>query len=239
MAPTSHVDNKDGPVATRSDGNGLLRVPTSQPRLPSVASTSPLRRVASLSSVERVSAIRQWEQTLKDRLGTPGPPLAADALPGLALRRSGLSALRPDSGSAPPSTLGPSASIVAWFAQFRCTRCNQIPYVLDARFCAFCGEALPIPGNMLPAERPAVKTSLDDCPVPMATRTGGRGARPRQGQHVDGGGGYAHARTANHNRGPSERRRGGAVRGQRDELPWAAKESQVAVWLGNIKPRRH
>jgi len=122
-----------------------------------VASTHPLRRTVSLSSTQVRSAEGHWQDALRARHlgpgGEPGEPPGPEVLPSLwdpqrAPPRPGTGAL----GSRPPSTVGPSASIVAWFAQFSCAGCGRMPMTPEARFCFFCGQHLPL--QMPPLEPP-------------------------------------------------------------------------------------
>jgi len=123
----------------------LLDMSISQPGLPSICSVQPLRQACALSShTDRQQAARQWDDMLKRRMGTPGEPPGRDVLPSLHAPRASAkvsTALR----SVPPSSIGPSASVVAWFAQFQCEHCGKIPTSLEARFCVGCGEALKLP----------------------------------------------------------------------------------------------
>eukprot|EP00931_Biecheleriopsis_adriatica_P003993 TRINITY_DN105734_c0_g1_i1.p1 TRINITY_DN105734_c0_g1~~TRINITY_DN105734_c0_g1_i1.p1 ORF type:complete len:303 (-),score=54.08 TRINITY_DN105734_c0_g1_i1:67-936(-) len=269
----------------------------SQPALPSVSSAQPLRRSASLTSAQKHSAAACWQATLQDRLGSPGPPPPREALPSLYEQRGRGSkeaaSFRPVSGasrSAPPSTVGPSASVVAWFAQFQCNKCGRIPTALDAKFCFSCGEALPlprVPAAVTGGPRSRLAENLGEVAAAAAMEAtagaqgSGSGSRvgmdpgrgPRQGQrqptpqqqqlaeasqpraqpqHVQHA---QHAQLAQAKAQIQKRRgyRGDAVKprpprlpGQRaasecqqKDLPWGTRESQVAVWLGNIKPRRH
>lgn len=223
----------------------------SAPQLPAVSSVYPLRRTASLTSVDRSCAHRCWQSTLRERLGTPGHPPGRDELPSLYNRPSQTSANRPVSGtsqSAPPSTVGPSASIVAWFAQFRCESCGRIPLSLDARYCSSCGHSL----NIIPpdvAEYAAAERSEENrsgvqrefpigkkgvAPVEGSRREDSR--RPRSASRRagarEGGGGLEDGQKHRTKSGRPPRAPGGG-----QHLPWAARESQVAVWLGNVKPR--
>jgi len=115
----------------------------SSPVLPSISSVQPLRRSASLTSRQRINAADCWEATLRRRLGTPGPPPPRDEVPGLYDAPRLPMASR--TSKSVPSTVGPSASVVAWFAQYQCTKCGQVPTSLEARFCHLCGESLPLP----------------------------------------------------------------------------------------------
>eukprot|EP00438_Fugacium_kawagutii_P032130 Skav200609 [mRNA] locus=scaffold879:159875:197401:- [translate_table: standard] len=129
-------------VVSASEESGCS---ASSPVLPSISSVQPLRRSTSLTSRQRVSAADYWEATLRRRLGTPGPPPQRDEVPGLydapRLPMVGVSG----AGKSAPSTVGPSASVVAWFAQYQCTKCGQVPTSLEARFCHLCGHSLPLP----------------------------------------------------------------------------------------------
>jgi len=310
----------------------------SQPALPSVSSLCERRRATSLSNTEQASAAARWEATLRERLGTPGQPPGRDVLPSLydgsrRTQRPGASAMVPASGqsrcSAPPSTLGPSASIVAWFAQFQCEKCQKIPMSLEARFCCSCGEPLPlpaVPGKRTPQNLADVAAAAADTVKHETTMAGdcdGHGKSRRQvargtrgmasmergaGAGLEDGQGQGAQR-----RGPGRQQRGqpdahrqqllqkasslqatsgrrGARRtigdsGRRSAkpvgggralspliedhhdsrsacaaqkansvpacvarassdnaaqapLPWGQRESQVAVWLGSIKPRK-
>lgn len=214
----------------------------SQANLPSVTSVYPLRRSVSLTSADRASAERNWQALLRDRLGSPGQPPGRDVLPSLYDRpeRSRASADRPASrasGSQPPSTVGPSASIVAWFAQFQCEGCGRIPTSLEARFCFSCGQLLPLPplpggasgaGSKVSGNAPKNLAAVAAAAEAQADRR--RGAR-------EGGGSEAQptAPPAPDRRPP--RPPGKAADPRKPQVPWSTRESQVAVWLGNIKPR--
>lgn len=134
----------------------------SQPTLPSVCSVQPLRRVASFSNDERRIIAGQWDDMLRQRMGTPGQPPGRDELPSLHDTRRKLAAASGKVSTAvcsvPPSSIGPSASIVAWFAQFACERCGKIPTSLEARFCCGCGESLRLPSK-LPGSSQLAKTA--------------------------------------------------------------------------------
>jgi len=125
----------------------------SHPTLPSVASAHPLRRSASLTGTAKLSAAKHWEETLRERLGTAGEPPGRDVLPSLydprrkaaAAQAAAVARHSTCSRSVPPSSIGPSASIVAWFGQFQCESCGKIPMSLEARFCCNCGLPLPLP----------------------------------------------------------------------------------------------
>eukprot|EP00933_Yihiella_yeosuensis_P005941 TRINITY_DN110568_c0_g1_i1.p1 TRINITY_DN110568_c0_g1~~TRINITY_DN110568_c0_g1_i1.p1 ORF type:complete len:324 (+),score=54.21 TRINITY_DN110568_c0_g1_i1:56-973(+) len=292
--------------------SGISNV-TSQPTLPSVSSVQPLRRSMSMTSAQKQSACGRWQETLQKRLGTPGQPPGRDVLPSLYDRRRGYgqedaAALREVSGaskSLPPSTVGPSASVIAWFAQYQCTGCSRIPTQLDAKFCFFCGEALPLPrvsGAVTGGEGSRLANNLGEVAAAAALQAAGLIGNSGGGA---GGGGGSHAATEQpHQQQPQPQRqsqqqkqqlrssasapaaasaptqgqqghspkRGRRTRGYREsrpgdqhakprpphtkgyaaiasaalvaqaqhqkELPWNARESQVAVWLGNIKPRR-
>jgi len=244
--------------------DGLPSGTTSQPLLPSVTSAHPMRRSASLCSAERSTAHRRWQVTLRDRLGTPGEPPGRDELPSLYNRPSVASAMRPvsgASGSAPPSTAGPSASIVAWFAQFRCEKCGRIPLSLDAKFCAACGTNLAI---KVPTEPQAqVQAAQAEAGKAVGSSQAGR-SRPLEDQqkgvlhdrhHCDPDPSQRPERISK--KGVVERRDRAALatllekrgympdgskgQGRPPRQPngkdWAARESQVALWLGSIKPR--
>eukprot|EP00439_Symbiodinium_sp_Y106_P066164 s3161_g10.t1 len=127
-------------VGTDGGGPGSS---ASQPLLPSVSSAQPLRRRSSLSSRQRASAAELWEATLRQKLGTPGPAPPREALPSLYEHRPAVASKVAQ--SVVPSTVGPSASVVAWFAQYQCTKCGQVPTSLDARYCHNCGAPLPLP----------------------------------------------------------------------------------------------
>lgn len=248
----------------------------SQPQLPSVMSVHPLRRSASLSSADRTSAHRHWQSTLRERLGTPGEPPGRDQLPSLydRPRPSVTSAMRPAScasRSVPPSTAGPSASIVAWFAQFRCESCGRIPLSLDAKFCSSCGHPLEI---KLPSELQAqvaqAQATASGGASPLSRQSIGRvkpiqeepsrtmvlperhnstnaregDSRPRhralcvirKGTDRDG----AEQQDLSGKAALLLARAGRSGKGARHPRPQGfntKKESEVAVWLGNIKPR--
>mmetsp|Transcript_30128 Transcript_30128/g.48588 ORF Transcript_30128/g.48588 Transcript_30128/m.48588 type:complete len:237 (+) Transcript_30128:56-766(+) len=216
-----------------------LSASAAQPTLPSLASARPLRRAVSLSTADRKNAQRHWETTLRNRLGTPGEPPGRDCLPSLYNRSP--SQLRPPSGftnAPPPSTIGPSASIVAWFAQFRCAKCSCIPMALDAKFCSSCGHPLAI---VLPPELQAqvdaaariskgsqsgkTKPLIEDSEIRVRSHSTGA-ARDRDQRAV---------------RDASLRaQRGNSIQSKRGKpIAWTTRESQVAQWLGNIKPRQH
>lgn len=263
-------------MALRGGGsqNASLEVcsTASQPQLPSVASVHPLRRSLSLTSLDRTSAHRCWQATLRERLGTPGEPPGREELPSLYNRPSIASAMRPPScasfHSAPPSTAGPSASIVAWFAQFRCEGCGRIPLSLDAKFCSSCGHTLEI---KLPTELQAQVAALNagggkgqsqsqSQPPPGKLKVileeqsnAEREAKPacnarvrqrhmgvaRKG--IDGAGKFdrllVQSKAERSSKGPGRQSRPGVRSSGGREKDWAARESQVALWLDNIKPR--
>jgi len=229
---------------------GKTRSATSR-ALPSVSSVYPLRRTASLTSADRDSADRCWQDTLRERLGTPGKPPGAELLPSLYDPKR---ERRPASGlsrSAPPSTVGPSASIVAWFAQFQCEHCGRIPMALDARFCFSCGQALPLP--VPPA------SSLQAAGGGGGASQGARNAAGAEAAAAARAAAVPRSRSSVGLRGPDNAAAGGdraeampkvpASRPPRPKppagppasgkppIPWAARENQVAVWLGNIRPR--
>jgi len=247
-----------------ASAEGAPSLTASQALLPSVASAHPLRRTASLSSAERSSAHRSWQITLRERLGTPGAAPGRDELPSLYNRPSITSAMRPVSGasrSCPPSTAGPSASIVAWFAQFRCESCGRIPLSLDAKFCAACGHSLEI---KVPTELQAQVQAAQAQTAAVGSQAGktkpleekqnsilqerqnGNSFRegdplPRQRQdRVSKRGAVQRAAMAQllAKRGYTD---GGQGQARPPRQPggkdWAARESQVALWLDNIKPR--
>lgn len=266
-----------GPLATA--GSRVLSA--SQPSLPTISSVGPLRRVASLTSTERESAALYWQATLKERLGTPGMPPPPAALPSLYEGRLSGSAIRPASvtrHSVAPSSIGPSASVVAWFAQYQCEHCGRMPTSLEASYCFSCGKPLPLPrlpGRGSEASRVAcnlgevaaaavMEASAEAChrelrggtkSEPGATRPAAiaveqplpqrkpetspkRRARPQTGQPVP----PIPRSVVNHGKGSLAKRllqKQAATGGPPQELPWATRESQVALWLGNIRPRRH
>lgn len=252
--------------------DGAPSATASQPLLPSVASAHPLRRSASLSSAERSTAQRHWQTTLQQRLGTPGQPPGRDELPSLYNRPSVTSAMRPVSGasrSAPPSTAGPSASIVAWFAQFRCSSCGRIPLSLDAKFCMACGNSLEIkvPTELQAQVQAAQAETAGKTPAAgsQAGRTKPTQDRPMSVIHERPPNGTGAREGEPHSRHRQDRgnRRGTAQRaamvqllakrgymdgcqgqgkpprqpGGKDKKDWVTRESQVAIWLDNIKPR--
>lgn len=226
-------------------GGDARRVPASsasQVNLPSVSSAYPMRRAASLSSLERNGAERAWEVTLRDRVGSPGPPPGRDVLPSLYDRGSQVGANYACSGvsrSAPPSTVGPSASIVAWYAQFQCEGCGKIPLSLDARYCSACGETLNLP--MIPGMGGG-NGSQCEANEPRADARGKRedGSRRRGNSGGDGTPsrrGATAARSALTPARPDKSKRPPLPPGEHRPMGFAARESQCAVWLGNIKPR--
>lgn len=254
-------------------GSGELATSTSQPTLPSVSSAYPLRRAPSLTSREASSAEGHWQSLLRNRLGTPGEPPGRDALP--SLYDPNRAAPRPASGlsrSVPPSSIGPSASIVAWFAQFQCETCGRIPTSLDARYCFSCGQPLPLPelprsgaesacgvnrsrsakdlGEVATAAEAAAAQERRSDPglrrgpqagAPARTPTrrpgGGEGKCCEQGAGAvaANGAGRCKATPARPPRPPV----GSNVDAHHPRLHWKDRESQCAVWLGNIRPRKH
>merc|ERR1719235_2956054 len=109
-------------------------------RLPSIVElrTGSRASTSCLDSNAQESAPRCWEATLQERIGTPGP---APDLPDLqcgTLTRLGSSCSRVSS-----SSVGPSASVMAWLVQFRCEKCFRVPTSSDANFCSSCGAQLP------------------------------------------------------------------------------------------------
>lgn len=245
----------------------------SQPSLPSVSSVQPLRRSSSLTSSHRESAVAHWEATLKNRLGTPGPPPPREALPSLYEQRGkgahAAAALRAVSGvsrSQPPSTVGPSASVVAWFAQFQCNKCGQVPTALDAKFCYYCGEALPLPrvpaaitggaGSRVAENlgEVAAAAALEAAMIPKSDGRSGGGSQaasqPPQPAKAPASAppnpeapvtAQSQKRRTQRSDGvkPRPPRPPGSAKGSQKAVPWGTRESQVAAWLGNIKPRMH
>jgi len=234
----------------------VQRQTSNQPRLPSVVSAMPMRRSASLCSVERGSALRCWQSTIKERLGTPGPSPPREALPGLLVptvpnHRRSRSAVAPGApgendcrnSHVSMSSLGPSASVVAWFAQFRCEKCMRIPCSLEARFCFGCGEELPLPhflgggsdvgGSQVAAKKP---------PVPEKVQKVVRKVRLGNPSGALAACVAAARRDIAAEEGEKARAKGTAalnVPGKPAKpMRWKEKESQVAQWLGNIQPRR-
>jgi len=270
-----------GPRPMGGDGRGAATA--SQPVLPSVVSSYPLRRVVSLSSRQTGDAAKAWQETLHRRVGVPGDPPGRDTLPSLYDKQRRTIAASGVSRSAPPSTVGPSASVVAWFAQFQCQSCERIPTSLEDRFCSSCGQPLPLP--QLPpgtgggrsgctaanlgevaaaaaaaAERAARRPAAMSAGGPPATSGGGSAAEPvkalSDGAVGAGAVGPAARQTLRHagaRRGPdrgkklwpsSESPGRRPRRGDEPKAGWLpeksmkTREGQVAVWLGNIKPRR-
>lgn len=250
LGGTQNVSAQAAPSATAS-----------APQLPSVSSVHPLRRAASFSSADRQSAQRHWQTTLRDRLGTPGEAPGRDQLPSLYDRPSYISAMRPPtSNSAPPSTAGPSASIVAWFAQFRCESCGRIPLSLDAKFCSSCGYPLEIkvPTELqAQAQAAAAGGSQASKAKPVEEKQNATGAREGDVRLRARSFGAAHKGADRRDRALDAAQRAAtgllAPRADRrmkglpsrpsrapeagSQLPWSQRESQVALWLDNIKPR--
>eukprot|EP00927_Polykrikos_kofoidii_P079907 TRINITY_DN76754_c0_g1_i1.p1 TRINITY_DN76754_c0_g1~~TRINITY_DN76754_c0_g1_i1.p1 ORF type:complete len:255 (-),score=30.99 TRINITY_DN76754_c0_g1_i1:90-854(-) len=250
---------------------GNARSCTSQ-TLPSVSSAYPMRRAASLSSANRESAEKCWQSTLRDRLGSPGKPPGADTLPSLHDPKR---VRRPASGmsrSAPPSTVGPSASIVAWFAQFQCDLCGKIPMALDAKFCSSCGQSLssPVPaasalaalggggsggnagggGGTSPSQVGA--EAVAGARAEAAAMPRSRSVSGLRGPDAAADAPSADRRSACRKQMPGAPPRkpdvpaarpprpptGSPPPGTGKPLSYGARESQVAVWLGNIRPRQ-
>ncbi|OLQ04162.1 hypothetical protein AK812_SmicGene12771 [Symbiodinium microadriaticum] len=249
---------------------------SASPLLPSVSSVQPLRRRSSLSSRQRASAAELWEATLRQKLGTPGPAPPREALPSLYEHRPVASKV---AQSAVPSTVGPSASVVAWFAQYQCTKCGQVPTSLDARFCHNCGAPLPLPRvpAVVTGEGSRVAINLGEVAAAAALEAihqegAMRGAGGGGGSLGSGGGSRLAARSEPNLHAPQRpvaedrpkdtpprsaagkydcppkcRKRDGGKRllqapgrpqpGRPKELPWGTRESQVAHWLDNIRPR--
>mmetsp|Transcript_72784 Transcript_72784/g.170490 ORF Transcript_72784/g.170490 Transcript_72784/m.170490 type:complete len:261 (-) Transcript_72784:117-899(-) len=256
-----------------SDGQGPSSS-SSQFLLPSVTSVQPLRRTVSLTSRQRASAAELWETTLRQKLGTPGPAPLRETLPSLYEDRPVVASKL--SKSAPPSTVGPSASVVAWFAQYQCTKCGAVPTSLDARFCHNCGAALPLPRvpAIVTGEGSRVAANLGEvaaaaaleamqqvqgdghavsrrskcarsepdlrAPQPEAQEvpvTLARSAKPVRSVPVK----YEGAPKCRRSRDGGKRLLqvpGRPPPGRPKELPWGTRESQVAHWLDNIRPRR-
>eukprot|EP00435_Cladocopium_sp_Y103_P041723 s411_g11.t1 len=290
----------------------------SSPLLPSISSVQPLRRSTSLTSRQRVSAADHWEATLRRRLGTPGPPPERNEVPGLydAPRLPMVRVLASGASKSAPSTVGPSASVVAWFAQYQCTKCGQVPTSLEARFCHLCGESLPLPrvpgavtggssrlaknlgevaaaaalevmqsedwkgrdrsskvsAKSLPAEKPVDKESQrsnaekEKVPAKEVQFSDSKSspelkeikeikgpkkliehvqhavqhARKDALKDIDGrcepSLGVRKAKSGRH--GDGSKRMLPGRQGKAKELPWGTRESQVAHWLDNIRPRR-
>lgn len=294
------------PSARKGDSM-ILRVLNKKPET--------LRRSTSLTSRQRVSAADHWEATLRRRLGTPGPPPQRDEVPGLydAPRLPMVGVLASGASKSAPSTVGPSASVVAWFAQYQCTKCGQVPTSLEARFCHLCGESLPLPrvpgavtggssrlaknlgevaaaaalevmqsedwkgrgrskvsATSLPAEKPVDKESqrsnaekekvsakevqLSDSKSSPELKEINETKEPKKliehvqhaVQHARKDGlkdvdghcepllGVRKAKSGRHRDG----KRMPGRQGKAKELPWGTRESQVAHWLDNIRPRR-
>mmetsp|Transcript_64095 Transcript_64095/g.198496 ORF Transcript_64095/g.198496 Transcript_64095/m.198496 type:complete len:242 (-) Transcript_64095:230-955(-) len=220
-------------------GRGELAASMSAPTLPSVSSAYPMRRAPSLSSREASSADAQWQTMLRGRLGSPGEPPGRDALP--SLYDPDRAPPRPASGmsrSVPPSSVGPSASIVAWFAQFQCESCGRIPTSLDARFCFCCGQPLPLPE--LPTTAAAGSACGSRPPDGRAANDAARSARPspraepRDAPRARCRGKPPAAAPARPPRPPAASN----ADAHPPRLQWKDRESQCAVWLGNIRPRR-
>eukprot|EP00929_Paragymnodinium_shiwhaense_P003324 TRINITY_DN103795_c0_g1_i1.p1 TRINITY_DN103795_c0_g1~~TRINITY_DN103795_c0_g1_i1.p1 ORF type:complete len:263 (-),score=40.46 TRINITY_DN103795_c0_g1_i1:135-923(-) len=260
-------------------GGSRARSAASQ-ALPSVASAYPLRGAPSLTSAARQSADESWQATLRERLGTPGKPPGKELLPSLYDPDRQRHAATGLSRSAPPSTVGPSASIVAWYAQFQCEHCGKVPMALDARYCASCGQALtvPVPSAAAlagaagdPAAAPAGRSASQvgmNAAASEAMAEARKAAMPRSRSHTGirgpdvrqqtpagarlatGARGAAEAPAQVTGRPPrpppghphpaSELKRSSVAAGGDSKKPisFGVRESQVAVWLGNIKPRR-
>ncbi|CAE7428297.1 unnamed protein product [Symbiodinium sp. CCMP2456] len=215
--------------------------------------------------------------TLRQKLGTPGPAPPREALPSLYEHRPVASKV---AQSAVPSTVGPSASVVAWFAQYQCGKCGQVPTSLDARFCHNCGAPLPLPRVPAVVTGEGSRVAINLGEVAAAAALEGihqegamRGAGGGGGSLGSGGGSQLAARSEPNLHAPQRsvaedrpkdtparsaagkydcppkcRKRDGGKRllqapgrpqpGRPKELPWGTRESQVAHWLDNIRPRR-
>lgn len=232
-------------------GPGVSSRSSSQVSLPHVSSVYPLRRNVNMESAEQKNARKEWQATLKERLGSPGRPPGPEALPSLYERRGPAVSGTLLSKSIPPSSIGPSASIVAWFAQFQCEQCGRIPTSVDARFCVQCGHRLSIP--LLPgAGGVSGASNVQATPPRRAASPAGKAAvRGRSSEPAQNALGAVRTRSCAglEGRGGCESERGGGARPPRPALSqaapsepgmaWSARESKVAVWLGNVKPRRH
>mmetsp|Transcript_14176 Transcript_14176/g.28025 ORF Transcript_14176/g.28025 Transcript_14176/m.28025 type:complete len:248 (-) Transcript_14176:158-901(-) len=230
-----------------------LQPSASAPSVLSLPSASPARRAPSLSSADAVSAVRRWQRTLLERVPSPGQPPGCDQLPSLYdARRSGP---RPGTGlsrSQPPSSIGPSASVVAWFAQYRCGACGWIPNALDARFCCSCGKALSLPplraavsetGASAAAVAVREAQELREAAAAASTASSNREVREHYMQRKETATPVSKLSTGTSSdlgkarRGLPPRPRGQG-RDAKERLHWKDREAQVAVWLGDIRPRR-
>lgn len=247
-------------------GEGMCSRTPSQVSLPDVSSVYPLRRNVAMDSAEQKSARKHWQSTLKERIGSPGRPPGPEALPSLYERRGPAIPGSFVSKSMPPSSVGPSASIVAWFAQFQCEQCGTIPTSLEARFCSSCGQPLTLP--VLPGAGGSGGSNVQATPPPRksggspSAAAAGRGrsaalaaeGAPRgRSAEPAATAGKAVARTRScvglEGRGAGELERRGAARPPRPpgsqvsasepNKAFSTRESKVAVWLGNVRPRRH
>merc|ERR1719159_1261873 len=200
----------------------------SAPRLPSVGLRE--RAKSCLDSDAKASHLRCWERTLQERIGTPGP---APDLPGLQYgtsQRLGTSCSRISS-----SSVGPSASVMAWLVQFRCEKCFRTPTDADAKFCCSCGTELPRhpsrsvvssqgPPRQLHAERSSSRRARSEVQAANVRRAcrEAHGHRPRP------------TSTALRERPPNSRTNSG---GANAPLKWVTREHQLAQWMTAIRPR--
>jgi len=268
------VDNPAGKATAIGGGKGHGRsASASNLSLPSAtASAWPARRCISLCSADRGDASQHWQTQLRHRLGPPGAPPGPDVLPSLydkTTKSSGpaggcVAASGVSRTSAPPSTVGPSASVVAWFAQFRCASCSRIPTALDARFCFDCGQPLPLPavlgagggGSNISGSRQPVRITLADVAAQAAERIPEQKAAARPPPDDARGGDVKRSRTpgalgaarlpgsgggaGNVQRPRSLRARTCKARSELScpSLSLKQRESEVSVWLGNVGTRR-
>jgi len=233
-------------------------------------SIRPLRRCSSLASCDRASVQNYWEETLRKQLGTPGPSPDPKEVPGLRrYRRSEVGsdeAGRAQSQAACTrmslSTLGPSASIVAWMVQFRCENCNRIPNVLDAKYCPHCGFELPRPDEApssvvrqeprAPAPTGGTKAKVIDGPSPTGPQPG-----PQPGVGATRAEAKLKSKLASSGEKliqslPSRRDKlmeplveaqkarkasGPSALAKMRPLKWVTRESQLAQWMGVVRPR--
>lgn len=245
-------------------------------------SIRPLRRCSSLVSCDRQSAQSYWADTLRKQLGTPGPSPDPREVPGLRVYRSsdigsenrGTRGGRAQSQGACTrmslSTLGPSASVVAWMVQFRCENCNRIPQILDARYCAHCGCELPRPEEALSS----VVRQEPPAPAPTGgTRAKAVDGTPTKAKAVEGCPPIGPQQSAGRARSSSEAKLQSKLASSGEKLlqpvqskgekllqplveahgarkpsgplglakmrplKWVTRESQLAQWMGVVRPR--
>eukprot|EP00929_Paragymnodinium_shiwhaense_P029993 TRINITY_DN17076_c0_g1_i1.p1 TRINITY_DN17076_c0_g1~~TRINITY_DN17076_c0_g1_i1.p1 ORF type:complete len:252 (-),score=18.06 TRINITY_DN17076_c0_g1_i1:53-808(-) len=168
-------------------------------------------------------------------------------------------AQRPGSAAsslAPPSTAGPSASVVAAQTQQCCRGCGK-PMPFEASFCSACGRSLHGSGGGAVeqarqrslAQAPSLHQLGDGrrLPLPLFPELGRRGLvrDPNRGPAPEPALALCSAVEEKAAAAVRFRPRPGQRRPRRSKseahvssAAWARRERDVHVWLGNIQPRR-